>query len=146
MSKEFTFEERIRDGCTVDGKKGLIGTEAVLINGPSKQLLARPTFPPEEHRDIAWGNLTDHFIDLLHGRRGPDNPFPITLPTALHGSIRDFFLHQFSQGEGLLDQALHLRDGKGFEDVVEGPVLHRLDGRLRGAVGGHNDHQGFGID
>ena len=47
---------------------------------------------------------------------------------------------------GAVGQELELLEVERLLEVVERPELHRLDGALDGAVGGHDDHRDGGVE
>ena len=82
MAEELAFEKGVRDGGTIDGKEGLFGPEAVVIDRPGEKLLARSALPPEKDGDVALADLAHHLVDLLHLGREPDDPL-LPLPLRL---------------------------------------------------------------
>jgi len=93
---------------------------------------------------MTCGDLPDHLEDLLHHPGRADDPLLVVLGVddrlvlARRAQVR---VHL----KGVLDQGEHFLRIERLHHVVEGAVLHRLDGRLRRAEGGHQDDQLLGI-
>src|SRR6266567_1475362 len=62
VPKEFAFENVLGDGATVDLDERPIFARAVVMDGPSDELFARPAFASDEHGGLGGS----HELDLLH--------------------------------------------------------------------------------
>ncbi len=116
---------------------------AVAMDASSNQFLARAALPGHHHRCFACGHLTDFFQHLLHAFPAAHDSLGVIrgIQDPLVGFARSRRVS--SSLQGLLYQFGQLLLVKGLQDVVERPVLHRLDCRLRRAVGSHQDYHGL---
>jgi hypothetical protein len=120
--------------------KGLARTVAVLPDGARDQLLAGAALAGDHHRHVARGHLADDLEDLLHDRGAADDALLVVL--GVDGRLVLADRPQVGVGlQGVFGERQHPLRVEGLHDVVEGPELHRLDGRLRRAEGRHQDDE-----
>lgn len=88
--------------------------------------------------------MSDEFEDLLHGLAAAHQTERVFLGGP-HRPDRHRLSHVPRRLEPLLDYSPELGDVQGLEQVVVSPQFHRFDGRLRCAIGGHQNHQQPGV-
>ena len=118
---------------------GLFSARAVLEDRAGDEFLARAAFAGDEDGRAGRRDLADELVDLLHRGRVADDGLPRLLRVGLGRKRRDLAAMALRDAERLGEQVLEMRDVERLEDVVVGAELHRLDRRLRRAVGGHHD-------
>ena len=91
------------------------------------------------------GELADELENLLHRLAAADDAQFVILRFQQR-LVGDHLLHVARGLERVGDDLLELGHVERLEQVIVGPELHRLDGGLRGAVGGHQDDQQLGVD
>ena len=138
VAEELRLQELRRDGGAVDGDEVLGGALAVVVDGLGHQLLPRPALPVDHHGAAAAGHLLDQAEHLLHGPALSDQVLEVVPGVELLAERADL-VPQATLVQGLLDGEEHLVDLEGLVDVVVGAFLHRLDGLIDGAEGGHDD-------
>ena len=145
MTEEFALEQVLRDGCAIDGHERLFGSAAILENGAGHQFLAGTTFTGDQRGGIRGSQLPDELKDLLHRSAAADHSQFVVLLLQLRA-----YGNRLPRVPGRLqrigDQLLESGDIEGLEEVIVGPQFHGLDGRLRGAVGRHEDDRKLGIE
>ena len=67
ITKQFRFDQVVRDGTTVYGDQVFIRNLAEFVDGPGHQFLPHSCFAGNEHRRIKSGRTDDVFIHNLHG-------------------------------------------------------------------------------
>ena len=145
VAEEFAFEQVFGDRRAVDGDERLVHAGAVLENGAGDEFLAGAAFAGDQDGRAGRRDLADELVNLLHCGRIADDGLAAFLRVKLGGKGDDLF-HRAGGGERLEKQVLQLGNVEGLEHVIVGPALHRLDGRLRGAVGRHHDHDLLRVD
>jgi len=142
VAEQLALEERLGDGRAVDGHEGLLHALAVVVDGAGHQFLTGAALAGDEHGDVLARHLPDqleHLLDLavvaddLHaaGRGRGD---------AGHGvGQADDLLHQPADFQGVRGDPPEFLGVEGLQQVVVGPQLHRLDGGVGRAEGGHDD-------
>ena len=90
------------------------------------------------------GDLADEFEDLLHRFATAHNAQFVILGFQQRLVGNDLF-HVARGLERVGHNLLKLQHIKRLEQVVVGAELHRFDGRLGRAVGGHQDDEEFGV-
>ena len=144
VAEQFAFQQILRDGRAVDRQKSLRMALAVMIYGPRHQLLARAAFPRDQRRRVASGQLPDDLENRLHSFAPPDDPQVVILRFQQR-LVGNHPAHVPGRLEGVEHDLLEARHVEGFEQVIVSPQLHRLDGRLRRAVGRHHDDHLLGV-
>jgi hypothetical protein len=140
VPEELAFDEILRDRRAVDRDVGLGRAMAVAVQAARHEFLAGAALAGDHHRGVAGGELADDLEDLLHGRRGADDALLVLLRVD-DRLVAGRGLAVGLGAQGAFDQGEQLGRIEGFNHVVEGAELHRLDGGLRGAEGRHEDHQ-----
>jgi hypothetical protein len=140
VAEQLALEQLVGQRAAVDGDKRVIAARAVMVDRLGDQLLAGAALAAQQHGACGGRHLRHQLHDLTHllgagheaieavaplqGRHEASEP----LPPESDGDI----------GEDLVGV-------ERLEDVVEGPEVPGLLGRLVGAVGGDDDDRGVGI-
>src|SRR5437899_3562490 len=66
VTKDFAFNQRLRDRGAVDRYERLATTRAELVNRAGDKPFAGTTRPSDQHRSSTWCNHLDETEDLLH--------------------------------------------------------------------------------
>src|SRR5580658_4593464 len=66
VAKQFAFEERLRQGGTIDGDEAPLATTPRLVKDPGDDLFARPTLPGNQDRRIRIRDPRDDIMDAVH--------------------------------------------------------------------------------
>src|SRR5205807_3238413 len=115
-------------------------------DGAGDKLLAGATLPGDQHGKGLVGDTADGLVRFLHPRAAADDGNALEL--FVRRRLRDDgrLAHQPGNFERLADHAVQLLQIDRLEQVVVGPVPHRLDGRVgRPGHGYHNDRDA-GVD
>ncbi len=145
VAEQFALQQVLRNGRAIDGEEWFPAAAAVVINRAGDQFLAGAAFAGDERRGVRGGELTDQFENILHRLRPPDDAQLVVLGFE-HGLVAHDLLHVARGLEGIRDDLLELGDVERLEEIVERPQLHRFDGSLRGAVGGHHDDRHLAVE
>ena len=116
------------------------------VNEARQQFLARSAFALDQHGGLAAGQVLRDAQQLLHVGVGGDD-----LPNARCGGRflgmrlrrpgwRCIFFFLAHRQRPFDHEGEHI-EFEGFEDVIEGPVLHGLHRRFDGAVRSHHEHR-----
>src|SRR5437899_271279 len=114
------------------------------MQGASDQFLTRSAFADHQYRRFDSCGLRNLFIYVDHLRRSADD---LAFGERLGQLGADGF--RLRQLEFLFDAVQdpqHLIDDKRFADVVECPVVHRMDGGFHRAVSRHDDDLRVRVD
>ena len=101
---------------------------------PGDQLLAGAALAQDQHVDVLRGDAADRLAHLLHDGAAADDAVG-----ALLGRQQRGHAHQAGGLEGAVEDLAEPVEVDRLDEVVEGALLHRLDGGLGGAVGGDED-------
>ena len=142
VSKELGLHQVLRNRSAVDGYQRGVFASRVVVDGLGDEFLSRTAFARDQHARASVRDALDQIEDRLHSARAADDVVEAIASVDL-GAQLTVFLEESSLTERLLDDDLNLVDLEGLLDVVEGPLLHRFDGRVRRGVGGH--HQDLGV-
>ena len=66
MSKQFAFQQRLRNRRAINCHERRLSAVAVLIDRPRDQFLARACFAADEHVHWLRRNAPDFFVNCLH--------------------------------------------------------------------------------
>ncbi len=142
VAEQFTLQQVLRDGGTVDRDEGRLCARAVLINGAGDQFLARARFAPNEDRDGPGGHAADFLAHVLH-RAARANQGGAALDWRVRQSHR--FTHQAARIHGALQQAQELPHLEGLLQIIVSAEFGGFDGGLDRAVRGHQHHGQVGL-
>src|ERR1035437_6764232 len=140
MAEEFALEQLFGNRGAIDRKKRLLATVAVMINRAGDEFLAGAAFTGDERGGVAGGHLTDELENLLHRLTATDDAEFVILGFEQR-LIRHDLLHVVCGLERVGDDFLELQRVERLEQIIVGAELHRLNGRLRRAVGGHQNDE-----
>jgi hypothetical protein len=129
VSEELRFEQRARNGRTVDGHEGTGRAQTGLRQRPGHQLLAGPALPDNHRRSIGRPDARDELAER-----------PQRLRPAKQRAITLGALELAPQPQELSAGVLPL-DGA-FQNGAQPPQVHRLLQEIEGA--GLHDLDGFG--
>jgi hypothetical protein len=132
------------NGRAIDREKRLLRAVAVMVNGAGDEFLAGAAFAGDERGGVAGGDLADELEHLLHRAAAADDAEFVILRFEQR-LIRDDLFHVARGLECVADEFLDLHRVERLEQIIIRAELHRLDGGLRGAVGGHQDDELLGI-
>ena len=144
VAEQFAFQQLFGNGGAVDREERLLAAVAVMVNGAGDEFLAGAAFAGDERGGVAGGDLADELEDLLHRLAAADDAQFVILGFEQR-LVGDDLLHVARGLERVGDDFLELRHVERLEQIIVGAELHRLDGGLRGAVGGHQNDQQLGI-
>ncbi len=145
VAEEVRLQEVVRERPGVDDDEGLVRARGVGVDGLGHQLLARSALADHEDGRARGRGLRDQAEHLLHARalahdlgeaglvleRAPQVAVLVLEPPLLQPVAQD---------------VQHLFVLEGLGDVVEGALLHGLDGRLHGGESGDHQDDEVGID
>ena len=146
VAEKLAFQQRLGNRRAVDGQKRGPAAAAVLVDCPRHHFLAGAAFAENQHGHVLRGDPPDGLVELLHGRRVADQLIAFHLRRPARSSymagVRLIWLRWMARAT----TSRSCPRSKRLEQVVEGPEFHGLDGRLRGPVGGDDDHRHAGVD
>ena len=146
MPEKLTLEEALGESGAVHGHEGLIAARAPGMDDSREHLLAGTARTGQKNTGGRGRNLPHHTAQLLHRgaekyqlRRGE-------VPAEFFGQQGDprFALHLPQRPPH--DQPQFIGALEGFEQIVDRPGLHGLDGALDAAVRGDDDPSSVGTD
>ena len=145
VPEQLGLDQALREGGAVERDERGGAAPAVLPEGVRDQLLAGAALALDQHRRVRRRHLADQREDL------PQLPAPAD--ELDRGLLADEFLleqpvldAELAVLVGAVDEDHQLVELVGLGQVVEGPVLHRLDGRLHGGLAGeHDDRRRRGV-
>ncbi len=144
MAKKLAFQNMFAERGTIEGHEGTALAGAVLMNRLCDQLLSRAGIPLDQHRGIGGGDpaqTVDHFVHL---RTVADHPFKTKFliePAAQLGISAT----QMLIARGIVDHRPQLFEIERLQEIIERPLLHRLNRRLDRAMTGDENHLGIGL-
>src|SRR6185503_5020179 len=138
IAEQLALEEIIRQGPTIHRDKRTTGSRALMVDRPCDEFLASPAFSREQHRDIAIRYHFHQAVDPLHRLALADH---LIKARPRFETISELLV---LDRERMPLQRLIYHDGKslaidGLYGIVVGSTSHRLDCRIDGPVGGHDD-------
>ena len=140
VAEQFAFQKLFGNRGAVHREERLFAAVAVMINRAGDEFLAGAAFAGDERGGVGGGNLADEFEHLLHRLAAADDAEFVILRFQQR-LIGNDLLHVARGLERVGDDFLELGNVERLEQIIVGAELHRLDGRLRGAVGGHQNHE-----
>ncbi len=119
---------------------------AVLVDRPGYQLLAGARLSGDQHGKTLVGDTADRLVSFLHPRAASDDRFArdVFVRWCLRDNSRR--AHQPGDLERLANHTVQFLQIDRLEQVVVGPVPHRLDGRVRRPDHGDKDDRDAGVD
>ena len=144
VAEQFAFQELFGNGGAVDGEKRLRAALAVAVDRAGDEFLAGAAFAGDQRGGVARGDLADEFEHLLHALAAT-NDAEFIIRRFQERFIGDNLFHVARSLEGIGDEFLDFHRVERFEQIIIRAELHRLDGGLGGAVGGHQDDEELGV-
>jgi PAS domain S-box-containing protein len=139
VAEQLALDQPLGQRGTVDGEERLVGPAAVVVQRPGDQFLADAALAEDKDVHVLVGDAADHLAHLLDDGR-PAHERLARLQARQHGRN----LHQVRGLEGPAEDVRHAAELERLDEIVEGPLLHGLDGDGRGAVCGDEDHRLLG--
>ena len=141
MPHQFTFQQRFRDGRTVDRHKGLFGPGAFIMDRLGHQFFAGAALTLHQHSTgITFGDFFHHGNHIFHVFAVTDEAFRAILAGVFGADLGDFLL-QFAGLQRLADDDGQFVQIEGFVDVVVCSHLHGFDRGFQNPQSGHHDHK-----
>jgi len=122
IAQESAFHECFREGGAVHHHKWAIGSGAVVVNGPGKELLSRSRFSRDEHTGIASSGHGQQFQAGFHPPAVSHNILKclgLEVGRGLIGRLSSTIL------EGPDEGSHHCRKVGAFFDIFPGAILDR---------------------
>src|SRR5215472_17213920 len=141
VAEQLALDEGLGYGAAVHYDEGLVGAIAHFVDGAGDALFAGPAFTRDEHGAAGLGHTLDQIGDSAHRRRLTEQVAGV-LPLDL-GAQPPIFGNESALLQRLVDERLQLGGRERLRDEVVCSALHRIDRRLEGRVGGHDDHFGL---
>ena len=142
VAEELALEKRLGNGGAVDGDERAAAPGRERVDRPGEELLARAALALEQHGGVRGRDalgLGPHRPD--GGRFSDDRRHRARLRVGEEQRLAG--LRPPLDGPG--DQQTQEVRVHGLGDEVLGAALHRFDGRLDGAEGGHDEHRQRGV-
>jgi len=137
VAEQLRLEEVLRNRRAVQHHERPVRRGARVVDAAGDQVLPRPGLSADEDgRGPGPRDLLHALEQVAHLLRRPEDLLAVELAAQER--------HLVAQGhgrQGVADHQAELRDLERLGDVVVAAELHRLDGRLHPAVGGHHDDQ-----
>jgi hypothetical protein len=143
VPEELALQQAFRQGSAGYGDERRVHPGAFVVDRPCEKLLSRPALALDENRRAALRHGPRQVEDLQH-----------LLVLADHVPQLVLLLELFPQKQVLLDELVmvhDLPDRQGdvvgverLDEIVVGPLLHRLHGGVDRRVGRHDDDQHLG--
>ncbi len=140
MAEQLALDQVVGDGRAVHRDERPRRAVAVPKNAPRDELLARAALARDHDGDVAGGDLPDRLEHFLHRRGTANNALLVVVGV----QARPVVAGRPQVGAGLerrFREGEHLLRIEWLHDVVERPVLHRLNRRLGRAKGRHQDDE-----
>ncbi len=141
MAEQLALQQRLGDGGAVNRQERPVGPAAVVVDGAGDQFLAGAALAEDEDVDVLGGDAADGLAHLLHDEAAADDAV-----AGLLGRQHRRHVHEPRRLEGPLQHVREPFQVERLGQVVEGALLHGLDGRFRGAVGRDEQHRPFRVD
>ncbi len=143
VAEKLRFDQALRDGSAVDRHEWLAARDAVVVNRPGEQFLARTRLADQQHAAPDLGELGGRLEQLLHADRLADQ---IVKGRALGKLLGHHALgaHRVALLQGPFDFEQHVVELHRLEQVVVGPRAHGRHRVLHRAVGRQDNHRRLG--
>ena len=139
VAEELALEERLGERRAVELHEGRLSLRgAVLVDRLRDELLARPALAGDEHARLGRRDLLDDVEDRLHCRARADDVVEAEPLLQARAELRRFALEATAL-QRAVDDDEELVELDGLGEVVLGPLLHGLHGRVDVRERGHQD-------
>src|SRR5580704_2368341 len=143
VAEEFTFHEGGNQRTTINRNEGGLRHGAAEMNGTGGKLLARAALTGNQNGSAGIFEARNHAQNVLDIGGGTDDAVEVFF--GVDALSQEFvFRYQANFFGHALQQQAHFFDAKGLFDVVVGTKFHGIDGRLDGAMAGHDGDFGSG--
>ena len=142
VAEEFAFDQLLGNRGAVHFDEGTAAAQALLMDAPGHQFLARAVFAGDEDAAVAGRGLGDHAQKLLHRLALPDD-LVLVLDLGLEGAD---FLFQLPAPQRVRNRKEDALEGERLLDEIRGAEPDCLDRGFDGAVAGDDDHGKVGIN
>ena len=143
VTEEFGLQQARRQSATVYREKWLGCTPAALVDSPGHEFLARAGLAHDEDGAPGRRHAIDEVEDPTHGLRAAHQARKARRGRQALLQLDIFLGEPVALQRPFADQQ-ELVDTEGLLDVVIGPGLHGIDGRIVGGVSRHHDHLRLG--
>src|SRR5262249_20995922 len=145
VAEQLALQQLERDGREVDGDQQALLSRATPVDRPGDQLLAGPGLAGDEDGRLARGHAS-HQIGDGPQRAGHADELVEAVRLIELGAQERALDPMTPRRERPTDTQLHLLRVEGLLEIVEGALLHRLDGPLDRSVRRQEDHRGIEIE
>ena len=148
MAEQFGLEQLLRQRAAVDRDERRLTAPGVVVHGASDQLLTGTGGTLDHDRAAGRRDALDQLEDRLHLLALADQTVEAVLPRQLVAQrlVLALEVADLASDPSLLERLAHddfdLVEVERLLDVVARAFVERVDRRLFGAVGGHQDHRG----
>src|SRR5215470_8329974 len=91
MTEQFRLDQFLWKSRAVDLYKGLLRSEALVVNRVCDQLLTGSRFSDNKDVSIRLGHAIDHLVDILHGFAAADDVVVRRAVTQTAAQLLDLF-------------------------------------------------------
>ena len=138
MTKQLALDQVARNGGHVDGDERPATAFAIIMQRAGDQLLASTGLARDHDREIGLHEARERAVDLLHGRRTPDQRHALELLDLLLGCAGAWLAHRATHD---IDEFLQV---EGLGQIIIGTALGRLDSRHERVLRAHHDDRQVG--
>ena len=140
VAEQFGLEQVFLQGRAVHLDEVARRAQRVAMDRAGDQLLAGAGLAAHQHGRIALGDLAHDAEDVLQRGAAADDPLEVVGLLLFVTEVVELVAKAL-QLQRLVDLDLHLLDFERLLHVVEGAVLHRLDGGVDRPERGHQDER-----
>ena len=141
IAEQFRLDQRVGHRAAIDGHKRLVARDAVVMDRPGEQFLARAAFADDHHVALDRRQLSDHVEQLGDRLRVADQIVKRALLGQLLGDDPLGAGH-FAELQGPLHFQQHVIELHGLEEIIVSPGPHGRHRHLDRPKGrGHDDRR-----
>src|SRR5690606_37609625 len=144
VAEQLGLEQVFRDCAAVERHERGVTAIALAVDEARDELLAGSALAGDQHGRRVACDLRGNLERARHGGRLRDDLAVASLDADFLAQARDFAAQRLTL-LGLLEREHELVRTERLGEVVVGAALHRLDGHLDAAVGGHDDDHALAI-
>jgi hypothetical protein len=137
VAEEFALDQGLGDGAAVDRDEGAIAPRREFVQAARRHALAGAALAGDQHGAVGRRDAGDQAVGVLHRRRAEGEGRLVAAHH--HAPQRAVLLAQAAHGIDLFEPAQDLFVVHGLGDVVPGPGLDGIDGRVDRRKRGHHD-------
>ena len=139
MTEKLAFEQVFTQGSAVDGYKGPVLAQTIVMYRPGDQFLTGAARTSENHRAVRGRTARNQAVDTLHLGTGADYILKAILGTHLTFQT-DVFLQQPPALKCPGHHQLEFFGIKRLRQIIERTQFHGLNRRLDFVQAGDHDH------